>query len=356
MPLCSGGDPSTVRSRSFIAVAALLAVLIGAVAAMGFLDSAAKDHIAKGVIVGGVDVGGLTPKQARAKLHGALLAPLNEPIVVHHDRKTWHMTAAQAGISANVGAMIDAAMEVSGRGSIVSRAWRELTGGRVAASLPARVLYSRPAVHQLVTRVEQALNRPAKDASVNFSGSGVDKVASHSGLALKAQRLEDEINHTVARPGAARTFLAHTRKLEPKVTTGQLADRYPAVIIINRTAFQLTLYKDLKPARSYPIAVGRQGLETPAGLYSIQDKQVNPSWHVPNSEWAGKLAGKVIPPGPDDPLKARWMGFNGGAGIHGTDADASIGTAASHGCIRMHIPDVIDLYDQVSVGAPVYVA
>jgi lipoprotein-anchoring transpeptidase ErfK/SrfK len=99
-----------------------------------------------------------------------------------------------------------------------------------------------------------------------------------------------------------------------------------------------------------------QGLETPAGLYHIQDKQVNPSWHVPNSAWAGDLAGKVIPPGPQDPIKARWMGFNGGAGIHGTDVLGSLGSAASHGCVRMAIPDVEALYDQVDVGTPVFVA
>ena len=88
----------------------------------------------------------------------------------------------------------------------------------------------------------------------------------------------------------------------------------------------------------------------------MQSKQVNPAWHVPNSDWAGKLAGRVIPPGPEDPLKARWIGFNGGAGIHGTDDDGSIGSAASHGCVRMHVPDVIDLYKQVDVGNPVYIA
>jgi lipoprotein-anchoring transpeptidase ErfK/SrfK len=102
--------------------------------------------------------------------------------------------------------------------------------------------------------------------------------------------------------------------------------------------------------------VGMQGLETPAGLYHIQDKQVNPSWHVPNSAWAGSLAGKVIPPGPQDPIKARWMGFFNGAGIHGTDEIGSLGHNASHGCVRMAIPDVETLYDQVSVGTPVYVA
>jgi len=117
----------------------------------------------------------------------------------------------------------------------------------------------------------------------------------------------------------------------------------------------LRFYQRLRLARTYRIAVGRQGLETPAGLYDVQSKQINPSWHVPQSSWAGDLAGKTIPPGPQDPLKARWMGFNGGAGIHGTDDVGSLGTAASHGCIRMAIPDVVRLYRKVDVGTPVYV-
>jgi lipoprotein-anchoring transpeptidase ErfK/SrfK len=81
----------------------------------------------------------------------------------------------------------------------------------------------------------------------------------------------------------------------------------------------------------------------------------NPSWHVPDSDWAGDLAGEVIPPGPENPIKARWMGIYDGAGIHGTDAVNSIGTNASHGCIRMRIPDVEELYDRVKVGTPVYI-
>ena len=125
--------------------------------------------------------------------------------------------------------------------------------------------------------------------------------------------------------------------------------------MIERNAFRLTLYKHLRPAHTYTIAVGQQGLETPGGMYTVQDKQVNPSWHVPNSPWAGSLAGRVIPPGPDDPLKARWIGITDGAGIHGTDEIGSLGSAASHGCIRMAIPDVIDLYDKVEVGTPVYI-
>ena len=55
--------------------------------------------------------------------------------------------------------------------------------------------------------------------------------------------------------------------MQPKVTTAQLAEKYPAVLIVNRGAFKLTLYKNLKPAKTYGIAVGQVGLETPAGLY-----------------------------------------------------------------------------------------
>ena len=100
-----------------------------------------------------------------------------------------------------------------------------------------------------------------------------------------------------------------------------------------------------------------EGLETPAGLHHIQWKQVDPPWLVPNKAWAGALAGKTIPPGPDDPLKARFMSFEGGAGIHGIDPSeySSIGHDASHGCVRMRIPDVIALYSRTPVGTPVYI-
>jgi lipoprotein-anchoring transpeptidase ErfK/SrfK len=140
------------------------------------------------------------------------------------------------------------------------------------------------------------------------------------------------------------------------VTTAELAEEYPRVIAVNRSSYQLTLYRNLKVEKTYTIAVGAAGYDTPAGQYNIQNKQVNPYWNVPNSDWAGDLAGQVIPPGPGNPLQARWMGIYNGAGIHGTADVGSLGTSASHGCIRMAVPDVIDLYDRVEVGDPVFIA
>ena len=140
-------------------------------------------------------------------------------------------------------------------------------------------------------------------------------------------------------------------------TSEQIAAKYPAILIVSRSSFKLQLYRNLKLEKTYDIAVGQAGMDTPAGLYTIQNKAENPSWHVPDSDWAGDLAGQVIPPDdPRNPIEARWMGIFDGAGIHGTTAVDSIGSAASHGCVRMTIPDVVELYDQVPVDAPVYIA
>ena len=131
-----------------------------------------------------------------------------------------------------------------------------------------------------------------------------------------------------------------TRAVLPRWWTSSLERRYRTMILVSRETFTLRLFKRLKLVKTYRIAVGRAGLETPAGFYEINDKQVNPSWHVPLSAWAGPLAGQIIPPGPADPIKSRWLGFYNGAGIHGTADTWSLGSAASHGCVRMAIPDV----------------
>jgi lipoprotein-anchoring transpeptidase ErfK/SrfK len=147
------------------------------------------------------------------------------------------------------------------------------------------------------------------------------------------------------------------RRVQPAVTTAQLAAKYPAYIVIDRSSFKLRFYSHLKLSKTFEIAVGMEGLETPAGLHKIEWEQVNPPWYVPKKAWAGALAGTVVPPGPGDPLKARFMSFEGGAGIHGIDPSeySTIGHDASHGCVRMRIPDVIDLYSHSPVGTPVYI-
>jgi lipoprotein-anchoring transpeptidase ErfK/SrfK len=345
-----------MRQRSFIVVAiAVFVLVVGAVGVYAY-DRTRDDVIAKGVSAGGVDLSGMHPAAARAALRRELAAPLNKPVVVRYHGHRYRLSARRAKVNVNVDQMVAQALDDSRKGNILSRTTRAITGGSVHATIPLAISYSRHAVARFATRIKRRVDQPARDASIDFSGGQLVKVDSQTGRAADAGTLERAIEGDLTEPTADHRVKVPVRVTKPKVTTRELAQKYPRVIAINRSGFRLTLYEHLKPARTYTIAVGRQGLETPAGRYDIQDKQVNPSWHVPNSAWAGSLAGQVIPPGPQDPIKARWMGIAGGAGIHGTAEVGSLGSAASHGCIRMAIPDVIQLFDQVQVGDPVFIA
>jgi lipoprotein-anchoring transpeptidase ErfK/SrfK len=346
-----------VRTRSFISVAAFLAVLVVLGGALYAYDHARANEIAPGVKVAGVALGGLSPDQARARLERQILQPLERPIVIHHAEKTWTLGAREARLRADLGAMVDEALARSRSGDLFARSWRSLTGKRLDDDLRPTVQYSDAAVIRLIDKVRRSVERPAKDATVKISGAGVATVPGVEGLAISASQLHRQIGAAITSTTAQRTFVAKTRHTQPKVTTADLRRKYDTVIIVDRGQFRLRLFKDLKPKQTFGIAVGQVGLETPAGQYTIANKAINPAWHVPNSSWAGKLAGKVIPGNdPTNPIKARWLGIYDGVGIHGTSDDASIGHNASHGCIRMHIPDVEALYDEVPVGAAVYIA
>ncbi len=346
-----------MRKFSIIAAVLIVAVLMGAGAAVYAYDSSREDRIANGVRVGSTDVGGLTATKAEAKLRRALLGPLQRPLIIEAGAKTFPLSAKEARIRANIAGMVDDAVRRSRDGSFVGRAWRDLTGGEVDATVRPRIEFSRAAVQRIVDRVRVTMSRPAQDAKVDFATSSLTIRPSRVGRTIDSKALRAGVLSALVRPSGDRSIRAKLRRVEPKVSGEKLANRYPVVVTVDRGAHRLRLFKDLRPAKSYPIALGQAGLETPAGLYNIANKAVNPAWTVPDSDWAGSLRGQVIPGGtPQNPLKARWLGVYDGVGVHGTSDRGSIGTNASHGCIRMYIEDVIELYDQVPVGAPIYIA
>jgi lipoprotein-anchoring transpeptidase ErfK/SrfK len=344
-----------MRRTGLILVAVLLLALVGGAVAAYAYDSSRDDMIAGGVTVAGVDVGGMRVDEARRVVARRLEEPLEQPIAVVRARKDFNLSAEDAGVRADVAGMVDEALAESRDGTIFTRVARDLGGGEEHTRVAARVTYDEAAVARLVERVEKGLNRPPRNAEVEFPT--LEQVKEKRGLKVRAERLERRLAKALTEPGADRRVRAPATILQPKVTQADLEDKYPVLLLVDRASFTLRYYERLKLAREYTIAVGAVGFDTPAGMYSIQNKAVNPAWSVPNSDWAGDLAGTVVPGGvPENPLKARWLGIYDGAGIHGTDQTYSLGTAASHGCVRMSIPDVIELYDKVPVGAPIYIA
>jgi hypothetical protein len=246
------------------------------------------------------------------------------------------------------------AVEVSREGDLPTRIGRYLGGDELEVEISADVGYSRRAINQFVRDIAGDLDREPRDASVEPTAAALEVVASQPGRKVRDVRLTEELREAVA-AGGPRTVRVHVHKTAPEVTTAEVAERYPSYLTLDRANFTLRLFKDLELAETYTVAVGQEGLETPEGTYEIQAMEEEPTWYVPESDWAGDLAGQVIPPGPDNPIKARWMAIFEGAGIHGTEETASLGSAASHGCVRMSIPDVEELYDQVEVGTPIFI-
>jgi lipoprotein-anchoring transpeptidase ErfK/SrfK len=344
-----------MKQRSFIVLAVGLAVLIFGSVGVYAYDSS-NDEIAEGITAAGIDIGGLTEGEAREKLRREVAYDLERPLKVRYKGRSFTLKPERAKIKTNVEAMVDRAVERSNDGNVISRSLRKITGGEVHEDIPVRVTYDRRAVTALVKRVARKINEPARDASVGFDGGSIHPVEGRNGKELDQGRLTSQIEDALVEPTSERVVKARVTTTKPAVTTAELADKYPKILVVSKASTSVTLYVRLKPAKTYQVAVGSPGYPTPSGRFAIESKQIDPVWNVPNSDWAGDLAGRSIPPGPQNPLKARWMGIYGGAGFHGTADIGSIGSAASHGCVRMSVPDVIDLFERVEVGTPVFVS
>lgn len=138
----------------------------------------------------------------------------------------------------------------------------------------------------------------------------------------------------------------------PATTAPAQSEEQTVRLLLKLSERKVYVYQGDSVEAVYPVAVGRAGWETPTGEFSVLYQTTDPGWTNP-------LTGEVMPPGDNNPLGDRWIAFWTDdvnlIGFHGTPNRDSVGTAASHGCIRMYNEDVRELYEMVSVGTPVTV-
>ena len=333
---------------------AAVAAVIVFVAAIFIIDSARSDVIADGVRIGKVDVGGMDRDEARSLVERELSGSVAKRVEATYRKERFVLEPEDANAKLDPDASVEAALERSRTGNPFSRV---LSGTDASGTVTPRVAFSREAVDEFVSKIAEEVNREARDADIDWHDGKLDRTRARNGVTIKQEPLVASVVEAMRNPEAERTVEVPVKVTErPDRNLKDLAERYPRVIAIDRDAKLLRLYKNLELEHKYRIAVGQAGHETTPGRYKIVEKTVNPAWHAPDKEWAGELAGQTIPPGdPRNPLEARWMGFYDGQGIHGTSDLESLGDAASHGCIRMSIPDVKELYDEVKKGTPVFV-
>jgi lipoprotein-anchoring transpeptidase ErfK/SrfK len=316
------------------------------------IDAANADRIADGIRVGTVDVGGLD-KAAASKKVAAIAPAVRRPVTLTYRSRRYVLHPDGVQMRLDVAGTVEAARRRGREGDPFSRV---LGGGGVDASVAPRIAYSRPELQAFLDRVVRRVDRPARDADIDMRSGRLVRQHASNGVKVRRPELFAALVAEAGRASGPRTLKVPVTVTErPDRTLDDLARRYPTVIGIDRDKKVLRLYKRLRLDHRYTIAVGRQGLESSPGRYKIEEKVVNPAWHVPTSSWAGALAGKTIPAGdPQNPLVARWLGYHDGEGIHGTKDLASLGQQASHGCIRMAPADVKELYSEVKLGTPVF--
>ena len=285
--------------------------------------------IAFGVMVGGVKIGGMMPYQASKAVAKAYARPL---LLLADEEAKFELAPSALGAKPNV-----------------PKAIRRARVARPGAIVPLDVEVAQSRVRTYVDRLGKRLDRKAVDARIELAGLKPRAVKAEEGRILKKLATGRAIRTALA-TNSRRPINLPFEFQKPKVETAELDE----AVVIMRGSNRLLFFDDAKLVRWFGVATGQPSFPTPLGDYEIVNLQRNPWWYPPPSDWAKDA--EPVPPGPGNPLGTRWMGISAPyVGIHGTPDAASIGYSASHGCIRMRIPDAEWLFRRVEIGTPVFI-
>jgi lipoprotein-anchoring transpeptidase ErfK/SrfK len=345
--------PTGVRGYPLHAMRRPLTAALLALAALpttaGAQTRQAEPVIPPGATAAGVAVGGLTLSAAAARLDETFSAVVQRPVEVRVGGRR-----VKAGMKA-IGFEFDP-LRTAKRANVAALATPPAADGTHPVDVPLATSWSPKKLAAFAKRASRRTRVKPRNAKLRMTVRRMIVRRARMGWKVKPAAVRKAIVPILRDPRAVRVVRPARKRVHPKINSVDVRRRNRTVVTIDRDGFRLRLFKNLKRSKSYRIAVGAPGYATPTGTYSIANKAVNPAWSAPDQPWAGAYRNEVVEGGAaDNPLKARWLGVIGGVGIHGTAAEYSIGTRASHGCIRMRVADVIDLYSRVPVGTPVLI-
>ena len=292
-------------------------------------DAAPPVLVQPGVTVAGIPVGGMSNEQAQAALRPAFARPVR----LMYGNRRWKLYLRRFGARVTI-----------------SDGVLQALGAQAGAAVPLVPAVNKQEVRRFVNELDKRISVPAVDAGLSrLKGLRPQFTRETAGVSVLRELTVRRIVRALQSPHVRRIHVA-VKAVAPARTVA----KFGPVIVTRRGVNQLRYYRAARLLRTFGVATGQSVYPTPTGTFSIVDMQLNPWWLPPDSAWA--KGEKPIPPGPGNPLGTRWMGLSApGVGIHGTPDDASIGYSASHGCIRMHIPDAEWLFHHVKLGTPVVI-
>ena len=339
------------RRIALVAAVSLVVVLAGTTIGAFAYDRAEAGHLLPGTTIAGTDVGGMSRAAAVRAVRARASRTLAHPMTVRAGGRVFRVAPKHLGVTANVGRAVDAALRDEQRMSWMTRSYNRLFGVSSETTVRLTDALTASRVRSFVARVVRAIDRPARSAAMVVSADGLRVVKHHARTgreldpAVAARRVEAAL-----RVMRDRVRLP-VRTIAPRTTDAALG----ATITVDLTTNTLRLWRGFRVVRTYPVATATAPYSTPVGRWGIVAKELHPVWINPGDQWSKSMPPQ-IPPGPSNPLGLRALRTSApGILIHGTPEDWTVGTYASHGCIRMHEADALSLYPLVPVGTPVVI-
>lgn len=332
---------------------ALGVMLLGGGTAYGSYryDAATADRLLPGVTIAGVDVGEMSRDQAVAAIQAEIASELGRQIVVEAGDQVWNVTPGDLGTDAEVEAVVDQALALNGGYAWPERVFRRLLNRPISHDALVRFRPDVPRIRDFVSTAAESVALDPSNASVDYVDGELVLQRPKFGRELIKREAKRALRAAVTDGGSVRVVLP-TQRIEPKVGREDLGN----TIVVDLSDLELTLYRGLRKVKAYPVAAGSARYPTPTGEWTIWDKRENPVWINPAPDGWGASLPDLIPGGPNNPLGTRALYLDApGIRIHGTSASYSIGSYASHGCVRMFMSDVEELYEIVPIGTTVHI-
>jgi hypothetical protein len=353
-PAVAAGAPTTEQRRrrrwpwvTAFSLTFVLVVAAGAFAGatVSYADSL-EGRLLPGTTIAGRDVGGLTQAQALKQVKAGLADELRRTIRVGWGDRSWATKARALGAHSNARKII--AQVAASQEGVTWQEWTRLRwfGDSADVAESVNVKYRRAAVRQFIGGIAEEVERDPVDSELVVDGEDVVITSPAQGYAVDQDHAVRKVLHSLH--GGGRPVALRVRTLDAAVTE----EDFSQVLLLDQSEHRLTLHLGGVQTHEWIVATGTGDYPTPLGTYHVELKRYLPTWVNPSPDGWGKDMPDSIPPGPRNPLGVRALNWNAPAiRFHGTQALDSLGTDASHGCVRMSNADVTELYDLVDVGA-----
>ena len=313
-------------------------------------DAATSDRLLPGVKIGGLDVGEMSRAEAIAAVGREAESRLERQIQIAANDRTWAVSGKTLGTTPIIEPVVDRALAANAGYSWPERVFRRTFNRSVAYAVDLRFRPDAGRVRTYLEGLAAEIAEEPTNAQVDYENGEIVLRKPAAGWTLPVKEALRAVRRALA--GGSETVQLPVQRIEPEVTREDLGH----TIVVDLSDLELTLYEGLKVDRTYDVAAGSPSYPTPPGEWEVIDKVENPTWTNPAPDGWGKDLPLQIGPGPTNPLGTRALYLNSpGIRIHGTSASYSIGSYASHGCVRMLMEDVEELFEIVPIGTAVHI-